>query len=157
MSALRELNVSGCEQLAADCLSRPRGQTRRQSNGLPAAIAPTVVVLDASHSSISSLPEGMSALRELNVSGCKLLCVRWLPNSIAARIVMLDARNSSMVKLPPGMVAVVTLGLSDSIQRHLDTRVPVKSEQVNRLVGSGLTSLTCLKRRQAFQQMGSRK
>jgi hypothetical protein len=85
----------------------------QQSTWLPASSAARVHSLDASFTTLSSVPSGMQALEWLVVQDCGWLIDDWLPASSRACIYYLDAKASRVRRVPESMKALQHLCVTE--------------------------------------------
>jgi Leucine-rich repeat (LRR) protein len=78
-------------------------------NWLPVSTKATLRTLSMAGTLLHRLPEGLCALQELDVSGCRELADDWLPPCSAAHVCSLIADNSNLASLPPGLSALTKL------------------------------------------------
>jgi hypothetical protein len=99
LTALEDLAVAECFDIHPD-------------NWLPACSAAKLRALNAyCCCGMHRLPDGLCALEELEVTGCRALAEDWLPACSAARLRALHARHYTLTQLPRGLHALEELNV----------------------------------------------
>jgi hypothetical protein len=101
---------------------------------LPVSSAANIRSLDVSCTFVSRLPESLSALEELRVTGCIYLdAADWLPLCIRGNLTDLDISLSSVRRVPEGLTAMTMLRANrcESLSSDPDmaTWLPASSRQ----------------------------
>jgi hypothetical protein len=97
MQVLNTLKVQRCQELASDWL--------------PDSSKARLHTLKAASSNVKFVPEGLSALQDLDVSDCHL-AFYWLPASSASGLQILDVSYTWMQRLPDTLLALEEVDVS---------------------------------------------